>query len=146
MRRSQIPAPRKHIGTIALRSWHFAHWHSALGTWHLALPLLSLSPFAFRPRPLQQFSRTCDRLCAADHPGELLHPSGVVQPCDRGDGPRTLDGLLDPEVRGARRRDLRKVSDAQYLKPRAQRPELLAHDRRNASTDAGIHLVENQGL
>ena len=83
---------------------------------------------------------------ARDHPRELLFPFTGAQPGHAGDRASALQCLLDPIVRGAVRRDLREVCDAQHLALPRQFPQARPDDIGHRAADAGVDLVENERL
>ena len=109
--------------------------------------------FAFRPRPagpqhLAGAGPNCRRYdVSADHPGEFLFPRR------RRPGARPTvwraalsDRLRDLEVGRAVRGDLRQVGDAQHLEPLRQPLQPAADHVGDCPADAGVDLVEDQGL
>src|SRR5687768_15550243 len=115
------------------------------GTFAFAFRLL----FPFRLAAGDEFTRAGadavgDRR-AADHAGNLIDASLVVQPVDGGDCPVAAYMLLDAELRRGTGGDLRQVRDAEHLEIVAQPPQLRPDHVRHSPADTGVHFVEDQG-
>src|SRR5881396_1485456 len=106
----------------------------------------SCPPFA-RPGSAEQLPRVTARgvgdALAREHARDLLDAGVAGKPLD-GD-PRTTraETLAHAHVVVGTRGDRRQVGHAEHLATRRDRRELLRDDRRNASADARVHLVED---
>src|SRR5881397_41120 len=106
----------------------------------------SCPPFA-RPGSAEQLPRVTARgvgdALAREHARDLLDAGVAGKPLD-GD-PRTTraETLAHAHVVVGTRGDRRQVGHAEHLATRGDRRELLRDDRRNASANARVHLVED---
>src|SRR3972149_3594743 len=81
-----------------------------------------------------------------EHPGDLVDSRLRVETRDAGLAPALALYLINAVVGGREARDLREVGDADDLVDSGEILELFPDRVGDAAPDAGIHLVEDQGL
>src|SRR6266850_666257 len=100
-----------------------------------------------RSRPTQKLARVAARgvgdPVAGDHPRDLLDARVAGQNVGADACPAGAHGLGHPHVVRRARRDRRQMRHAQDLAPLRGRRQLLSDHGRDATTDAGVDLVED---
>src|SRR3984885_7087025 len=93
----------------------------------------------------RMFQAGLGQLGPAKHAGYLLRALGVLHAANLGLGAPALFGLFNQEVLVPKRRNLRQMSNAQYLLTLRQCFELFPDCLSSPSADSDIDLVEDQG-
>ena len=84
-------------------------------------------------------------LLTGEHPGQLLHPTGVVERDHIALGHAAVLGLGHHQVPVGVRRHLRQVGDDEHLGDLGQPGQPAADLHRGAAADPGVDLVEDEG-
>src|SRR5947209_9245771 len=79
-----------------------------------------------------------------EHPAQLADDVGGLEQLDGRRRDITVRRLLDPEVAGGERRDLRPVRDADDLSRRAETPQPLAHRACRLPADPPVDLRQDE--